>query len=117
MRCIVGMKDRALPVLVVICLLVMSYFIYDLKSEVQELRQVAQVSQNQAANTANVLAPSLVAIQRNQVSAAAGLHYLELLLEGVVRHDGLPIDNARTMFKNRAGGVPAGWNWNTPWEK
>jgi hypothetical protein len=116
MRYGIGMRDRALPALVVVCLLVMSWFIYDLKSEVQQLRQLAQNNQNQAANTVNVLNPALAQIQQNQVSSAAGLHYLELLLEGLVRHDGLPIDKARDAFKKRAGGVPAGWNWNTPWE-
>jgi hypothetical protein len=110
------MRDRALPALVVVCLLVMSWFIYDLRSEVQQLRQLTQANQNQAANTGNVLGPSLAAIQQNQVSASAGLHYLELLLEGLVRHDALPIEQARTAFKKRAGGVPAGWNWNSPWE-
>jgi hypothetical protein len=108
-------KDKLLPGLVVLCLLVMSWLIYDLKSEVERLR-FAVGNRNDSANTVNALNVPLLTIQQNQVSAAAGLHYLELLAEGMARKNGLPVEQAREAFKKRAGGVPPGWNWNAAWE-
>jgi hypothetical protein len=61
-------------------------------------------------------AGSLQAIVQNQVSAAAGLGYLELLLEGIARKMGLPIEQAHIEFGKRPGGVPAGWTWTNVWE-
>lgn len=109
------MKDKLFPGLVVLCLLVMSWLIYDLKSEVQGLK-FALANRNEAANTVNALNAPLLAIQQNQVGAAAGLHYLELLAEGMARKSGLPIEQAREAFKKRRDGVPPGWNWNAAWE-
>jgi hypothetical protein len=56
------------------------------------------------------------ALNQNFDTIIANQSYNEILLEGVVRKLGLPIDRARAEFEKRPGGVPATWQWNSPWE-
>jgi hypothetical protein len=43
--------------------------------------------------------------------------YFERLLEGLVRHAGLPLEKARDDLKTSHGAnLPADWKWLSPWE-
>ena len=43
--------------------------------------------------------------------------YFEYMLEGLVRHAGLPLENARkALEKHHPGGLPLGWRWLGPWD-
>ncbi len=55
-------------------------------------------------------------LTRHSVSSHS---YAEHLLEGLVRHSGLPLEAARKAFSEGMkdyGGVPSGWRWLTRWE-
>lgn len=106
---------RALLVVLVLLVGYLAFSVHELEEQVDRLPR-SFTTDHSAVNAVNAFNPPLLQIQKNQVSMAAGLHYLELLLEGVVRNDKLPIESARKAFGERADGVPPGWNWNAPWE-
>lgn len=105
---------RALLVVLVLLVGYLAFSVHELEQQVDRLPRSFPGDQSGA--VVNALNTPLLQIQKNQVSMTAGLHYLELLLEGVVRNDKLPIDSARKAFEARKEGVPPGWNWNDPWE-
>jgi hypothetical protein len=91
---------------------------YELNESVKRLQMTVNSVQrpSQAPDVVNALNPPLVQIQKNQTSIVAGLSYIEIMLEGVVRKQGLPLQGARDLFNKIPGNPPAGWRWQTPWE-
>jgi hypothetical protein len=61
---------------------------------------------------------ALSAIDRTARLTASSHAYAELLLEGLVRHAGLPLEQARAAFEALKGAdKPRDWQWLEPWEQ
>jgi hypothetical protein len=114
-------SNKLTQVLLAIVLLLGAYNAYQisgLKSRVstegaQARNAVSNASSNEQLNLGR-LAQSL---DRNMRLLNASHGYFELLLEGLTRKAGLPVDSARGLFEKRKGGVPSGWTWQPAWER
>ncbi len=113
------MKDSVTRVLLVILIAGVGYLAYsigELKDDVRYVQQLAGMRSDNSGQIVNALNPPLMQIQKNQMSASAATQYSELLLEGLVRKAGLPLDKARAEFERLQKGTPAGWTWLPVWE-
>lgn len=106
---------QTLLIVTMICVVYTSWTVATLRSDVATL-QWTQNSQRCPSVDLQALNAPLLQTQKNQVSMTGALSYAELLLEGIARNAGLPIEEARQIFSQRPGGIPEGWTWLESWE-
>lgn len=98
-------------------ILALGAFNFYLYSDTQEeLRRQAQTGHVQCPDNHGTVA-ALTQAQRNQLSMVASHTYFELLLEGIARRLGLPLDRARSAFEAEVkANKPPSWKWLDAWE-
>jgi len=91
------------------------YAYFDLKDRQRSIELRASMCSCPISTAGQV---ALGVIQQHDRANLASHSYFERMLEGLVRHAGLPLDNARqSLTKDLPGGLPAGWRWLPQWER
>ena len=84
----------------------------------KQLRHTQQMASTCHCGSGSMQVAGLGAVTQNQVSASASHTYFELLLEGLARRAGLPMDKAKAQFKKEtAKRNLSSWRWLPVWEK
>ncbi len=84
----------------------------------KQLRHTQHMASTCHCGSGSVQVAGLSTVTQNQVSASASHTYFELLLEGLARRAGLPMDKAKAQFrKETAKRKLISWRWLPVWEK
>ena len=111
------MLKNKLPWLVAVGAIAFAYQQYELHESVRRLeRNVQSISSNTGSQLHATQNNLLAQMQLNQRSSVAGLSYIELVVEGIARKQGLPIERAREAFEKLPNNPPPGWRGDAPGE-